>query len=110
LLILKFTKRGRYFRGIIRNGADYKKKVKKGKNWQVYIIQTETGKLYTGITTDIDRRLNEHKKNKGAKYFRLENPQEVVFIELCKDRAEATKRELQIKRFNRNEKLKLIRK
>lgn len=82
--------------------------MKKDKNWQVYIIQTETGKLYTGITTDIDRRLNEHKKNKGAKYFRLENPHKVVLIELCKDRAEATKRELQIKRFNRNEKLKLI--
>ena len=82
--------------------------MKKEKNWQVYIIQTETGKFYTGITTDLNRRLSEHKKNKGAKYFRFESPQEVVFIEGCKNRAEATKRELEIKRFNRNEKIKLI--
>ena len=51
------------------------------KNWQVYIIQTKTGKLYTGITTDINRRLNEHSNKKGAKYFRLEKPQKVIFIE-----------------------------
>lgn len=82
--------------------------MKKDKNWQVYIIQTKTGKLYTGITTDINRRWSEHKNNKGAKYFRLENPQEIVFIEDYKNRAEATKREYKIKRFNRNEKLKLI--
>ena len=81
----------------------------KDKNWQVYIIQTETGKLYTGITTDISRRLSEHKKNKGAKYFRIENPKEVVFIEVCISRSEATKKELEIKRLSRNKKLKLIR-
>ena len=82
--------------------------MKKNTNWQVYIIETKTGKLYTGITTDIKRRLNEHKKNKGAKYFRLESPKEIVFLEVCKNRSEATKRELEIKRFNKSEKLKLI--
>ena len=80
------------------------------KDWQVYIIQTKTGKFYTGITIDIKRRWNQHKNKKGAKYFRLENPQEVVFIEGCKNRSEATKREYEIKRLNRNEKLKLIQK
>lgn len=82
--------------------------MKKEKHWQVYIIQTKTEKLYTGITTDISRRLSEHKNKKGAKYFRLESPQEVVFIETCKNRSEATKREHEIKRLNRNKKLKLI--
>lgn len=82
--------------------------MKKSKNWQVYIIQTKSGKLYTGITTDIKRRWNEHKNKKGAKYFRLENPEEMVFIEDCKTRSEATKRELKIKRFSRDGKLKLI--
>ena len=82
--------------------------MKKDKNWQVYIIKTNTGKFYTGITTDIKRRFSEHKNKKGAKYFRLENPQEVIFTEAYKNRSEATKRELEIKRFNRNEKLKLI--
>ena len=80
----------------------------KNKNWQVYMIQTKTGKFYTGITTDINRRWSEHKNKKGAKYFRLENPQELVFIEGCKNRSEATKRELEIKRFSRNKKLSLI--
>ncbi len=82
--------------------------MKKESHWQVYIIQTESGKLYTGITTDINRRLKEHKKNKGAKYFRLEAPQEVVFTENHKNRAEATKREIEIKRFSRNKKMELI--
>ena len=82
--------------------------MKKNKNWQVYIIKTNTGKLYTGITTDISRRFTEHKKNKGAKYFRLESPKEIVFLEAYKNRSEATRRELEIKRFNRSKKLKLI--
>ena len=82
--------------------------MKKDKSWQVYIIKTNTGKLYTGITLDISRRFSEHKKNKGAKYFRLESPKEIVFLEVYKNRSEASKRELEIKRFNRSEKLKLI--
>ena len=82
--------------------------MKKDKNWQVYIIKTNTGKLYTGITTDVKRRFGEHKKNKGAKYFRLESPKEIVFLEVYKNRSEATRRELEIKRFNRSKKLKLI--
>ena len=86
-----------------------KRLVKKDNNWQVYIIQTKTGKLYTGITTNITRRWNEHKSKKGAKYFRIENPQEVVFIEGCKNRSEASRREYEIKKFNRTEKLELIR-
>ncbi len=82
--------------------------MKKEKNWQVYIIQTNTGKFYTGITTDINRRFSEHKNKKGAKYFRLENPKEVVFIENYRNRAEASKREIEIKKFDRKKKLNLI--
>jgi len=82
--------------------------MKKDKSWQVYIIQTKTGKLYTGITTDINRRLTEHKEKKGAKYFRFDNPQEIVFTENYKNRSEASKREYEIKRLNKKEKLKLI--
>ncbi len=80
----------------------------KTKNWQVYLIRTKTGKLYTGITTDINRRFNEHCNKKGAKYFRLEKPQDIVFIQTCKNRSEATKRELEIKKFSKNKKLQLI--
>lgn len=80
----------------------------KPKNWQVYIIQSKTGKLYTGITTDINRRWSEHKNKKGAKYFRLEDPQEIVFTEDYKNRSEASKREHEIKRFSKNEKQQII--
>ncbi len=78
------------------------------KSWQVYIIQTKSGKFYTGITTDISRRLIEHRNKKGAKYFRLEEPQNIVFIETYKNRSKATKREIEIKRFSKSEKLELI--
>ena len=82
--------------------------MKKEKTWQVYIIQTNTGKFYTCITTDINRRFSEHKKKKGAKYFRFEKPTEIIFTEVYKNRSEATKRELEIKKLKRNEKLRLI--
>lgn len=80
----------------------------KNKNWIVYILQTKTGKFYTGITTDIKRRLNEHGNKKGAKYFRLEKPQDIVFIETYKNRSDASKREIEIKKFSKDEKLQLI--
>jgi putative endonuclease len=76
--------------------------------WQVYIIKTGNGKLYTGITTDIKRRFKEHQNRKGAKYFRLETPENIVFLEAHENRSKATKREIEIKKLNRKEKLKLI--
>lgn len=78
--------------------------MKKEKKWQVYIIRTVSGKLYTGITTDINRRLKEHENKKGAKYFRLEKPENIVFLEHHQNRSEATKREIQIKKLNKKEK------
>lgn len=81
---------------------------KKNKNWKVYIIQTSTGKLYTGITTDLNSRLEKHKNKKGAKYFRLEKPEKIVFIENYNNRSEATKREIEIKTLSRSKKLELI--
>ncbi len=66
----------------------------KNSTWYVYIIETNSGKLYTGITTDVDRRFSEHKNKKGAKYFRTEIPKKVVFIETYKSRPSASKREI----------------
>lgn len=78
------------------------------KSWYVYIIQTESGKLYTGITTDIETRFKIHKKNKGAKFFRMENPEKIFVLESYKTRSEASKKEYEIKQLKRNEKLKLL--
>jgi putative endonuclease len=77
--------------------------------WEVYIIKTISGKLYTGITTDLERRFQAHQKQeKGARFFRLSRPERVVFRESQPNRSEATKREMAIKKMSRNEKLLLL--
>lgn len=79
------------------------------KKWWVYIIEAENGNLYTGITTDIKRRLEEHKKGKlGAKFFRSSAPKKILFQEHFPDRSSASKREAQIKSWKREKKIKLI--
>ena len=76
--------------------------------WEVYIIQTESGKLYTGITTDLDRRLAEHRTGgKGARFFRFSHAEKIVFREPQSNRSEATRREIVIKKMSRKEKLEL---
>ena len=77
--------------------------------WEVYIIETERGQLYTGISTDVERRFAEHKESsKGARYFRGSRPRAIVYREEQADRSSATKREIEIKRMTRPQKLKLI--
>ena len=76
--------------------------------WTVYIIQTKTGKLYTGITTDLKRRFTDHQKQKGARFFRFSDPQNIVYFESQPNRSEASKREASIKKLSRQEKLELI--
>lgn len=77
--------------------------------WYVYMIQASDGSLYTGITTDVDRRFQEHLGgNKGAKYFQGRKPEKVVFVEEGHDRSSASKREAEIKRLRREQKLVLI--
>lgn len=72
-------------------------------NWFVYIIESSDGRLYTGITTDIDRRLREHQglegKNKGAKFFRGRTAIAVVHTEAFSNRSEASRRESEIKKM-----------
>jgi putative endonuclease len=78
-------------------------------NWFVYIIQSEKGHLYTGITTDVERRFKEHANSKkGAKYFRGKVPVEVVFQKTFKDRSTASKYEFLVKKMARADKIKLI--
>ncbi len=78
-------------------------------SWFVYILQTEKGKLYTGIAIDIEKRFFEHLfSNKGAKFFRSDAPEKIVYFEIHESRSNATKREIQIKKMSRNQKLVLI--
>jgi len=77
--------------------------------WIVYIIQTESGNLYTGITNDLERRFEDHQKQtKGARFFRISKPEKVVYRETQPNRSEASKRECEIKKMSRQEKLGLM--
>jgi len=80
----------------------------KNKNWKVYIILCSDDSLYTGITTDIERRFNQHTHGSGAKYFRGRVPQRVIYLETGHDRSSASRREAEIKKLPRKEKLQLI--
>ena len=77
-------------------------------NWQIYIILCSDNSLYTGITTDIERRLRQHASGRGARYFRGRQPLELVYLESGHTRSSASKREAEIKRMKRDEKHFLI--
>jgi putative endonuclease len=76
--------------------------------WFVYIIKCSDDSLYTGVTTDIERRFSEHAGDeKGAKYFNGRHPLEVVYSEAGHSRSSACQREASIKKLSRAEKLAL---
>ena len=76
--------------------------------WYIYILECSDHTLYTGITTDINRRLLEHNSGKGAKYTRNRKPVTLRALFEAKNRSEASKEEYRIKRLTREEKLKLL--
>ncbi|WP_348542136.1 DUF429 domain-containing protein [Sulfurimonas sp. C5] len=77
--------------------------------WKVYIVKCSDDTLYTGITTDLEKRVDEHNHStKGAKYTKVRRPVELVYYENRTDRVDASKREYEIKQMNRQEKLELI--
>ncbi|MDA8639646.1 GIY-YIG nuclease family protein [Flavobacteriaceae bacterium] len=79
--------------------------------WWVYLVICSDGSLYTGITTNVERRISEHNTSKkGAKYTRNKRPVRLVYSEAQSDRSTASKREYFIKKLSREEKLKLIKK
>ena len=80
-----------------------------GSDWFVYIVESADGKLYTGITTDVERRFREHREGKkGARFFRTTQPVQIVWREAHPDQSSATKREMAIKKMKRPQKLDLI--
>lgn len=80
------------------------------KTWKLYMLRCRDGSLYTGITTDVEKRVAAHNAGKGAKYTRGRGPLELVYCEDCGDHSAALKRELDIKSLTKEEKLKLIEK
>ena len=78
------------------------------ENWTLYILRCGDGSLYTGITTDLEKRLEKHRSGNGAKYTRGRGPLELVYRETCTDHSAALRRELAVKGMTRQEKLALI--
>jgi putative endonuclease len=77
--------------------------------WKVYVLKCADDTLYTGVATDLSRRVEEHNSSsKGAKYTRVRRPVKLVYYENCADRVDATRREAAIKKLSRKEKLALI--
>lgn len=80
------------------------------KSWWVYIVMTDKGMLYTGISTDVARRLKQHagEIKGGAKFFRSQAPVKLCFRKKFPNRSEASKFEAHIKSLKRSEKLLLL--
>ena len=75
--------------------------------WYVYMLRCGDGSLYTGSTTDVERRLREHQGGTGARYTRSRPPVTLAYAE-APDRSAAQRREAAIKKLPRAQKLKLI--
>ncbi|NOS81879.1 MAG: GIY-YIG nuclease family protein [Nitrospira sp.] len=76
--------------------------------WIVYILECSDKSLYTGITTDLARRLEEHRTGRGAKYTKYRNPLKVRYTEPRRTKGAALTREAAIKSLTRSGKLTLI--
>lgn len=76
--------------------------------WYVYILECEDGSFYTGITSNLERRLKEHRQGKGGFYTRSFKALDIVHQEEYPTRQEALRREAQIKSWTRKRKLALI--
>jgi len=77
--------------------------------YHLYIIKCADGTLYTGITTDLKRRIKEHSSSKlGAKYTSSRGPFKLVYSKKFKNRSTASKEEVRIKKLKRVKKLELI--
>lgn len=77
--------------------------------YHVYILRCSDTTLYTGITTDVEKRLDEHNTSpKGAKYTRTRRPVSLVYRETCGTKSDALKREIAIKKMSRTQKEALL--
>jgi len=76
--------------------------------WSVYMVLCSDGSLYTGISTNVERRLRQHQTGKGAKFFRGRQALRIAYQEAGHNKASAASREWEIKRMTRRDKLLLM--
>jgi len=78
------------------------------KPWYLYIVECRDGTFYTGITTDIKKRIDAHNSGRGAKYTRGRGPVKLMHIRKYVDRSAASKAEYKIKKLKRGKKIRMI--
>jgi len=76
--------------------------------YYVYLMKCKDGTMYTGITTNVTRRFEEHRNGRGGHYTRSHTVEKILYTEKYKTRSEALKREAEIKSWRRAKKLKLV--
>ena len=80
------------------------------KQWILYIVECKDGSLYTGITTDLDKRIKRHNDGRASKYTRVRRPVKVVYTETFDSESLVKQREAAVKRLSHINKLQLIKK
>jgi putative endonuclease len=88
--------------------AETKKIGSDGKSYYVYLLLCNDGSYYTGYTNNVASRFERHKKGLGARYTRMRTPKRVVYVEQCRTRCIAIRRERQIKRLSHKKKHDLV--
>ena len=76
--------------------------------YYVYVIMCEDGSFYTGYTKNLDSRLTLHFNGRGARYTRMHKPEKLAYTEVFSSRAEAMKRERNVKTLSRKQKMELV--
>lgn len=76
--------------------------------WHVYMLSCADGSLYTGVTKDLERRVEQHNRGVGARYTRSRLPVEICYQEPVASHGDALRREITLKRLSRRQKLALV--
>ena len=97
------------YRRMLKGMQAKSKRVKKKKEtWILYILECWDGSFYTGITKDIQRRLNEHNRGRASRYTRARLPVRLLYQETCRGHAAALVRECKVKALSRKAKEELV--
>jgi len=78
------------------------------KDWLVYMVECRDGTYYTGVSNDLDHRVEQHNLGKGAKYTRARSPVKLVYSQRCESHSAALKKECEIKKLTRKQKEALV--
>ena len=76
--------------------------------WYVYVLKCSDGSFYTGATSDLKKRFIDHKRGKGGRYTRSHKPIKIVYSERLSSKSQALKKELEIKSWSKQKKIRIL--